>query len=150
MPRRGSVEESLSRLRAIRDPNSPKARQEISAALASGSGLLTERAATIIADAELGDSRREEAFAYLKSALEDAPEGESQAVLLAMAMLRTDEGLDFLFGLLNGRDIALAEQAYQALCVYEDDPDLKKRLEKEVKASKYRRLFEGPRRNWTE
>lgn len=121
MPRRESLEEALGRLRAIREPASAEAREELTDALSQGPSVLVER----------------------------ADERDSQALTLAVAMLWTGESLDFLFGLLNGRDIALAEQAYQALCVYEDDQDLKKRLGKAVKASKYRRLFEGPLRGWT-
>jgi hypothetical protein len=41
-------------------------------------------------------------------------------------------------------------QAYQALLIYEDDGDQRERLAKAVKASKNLRLFEGPRRAWTE
>jgi hypothetical protein len=98
----------------------------------------------------LAASRRPEVFKFLKAALDDASERDSQALMLAMAMLRSDESLGFLFEQLNGRDIGVALQAYQALLIYEDDGDLRELLAKAVKASKYRRLFEGPRRAWTE
>ncbi|HLF77217.1 MAG TPA: HEAT repeat domain-containing protein [Dehalococcoidia bacterium] len=95
-------------------------------------------------------SRRPEVFELLKRSLQGASEKETQTLLTAMAMLRTDESLDYLFAQLNGRNMGVALQAYDALAIYQQDVDHKERLAKAVKASKYRRLFEGPRRSWTE
>jgi hypothetical protein len=98
----------------------------------------------------LAASRRPEAFGLLKEALDGADEAESKALITALTMLRTDESIDYLIALLNGRDVSLAVQAYDALSIYKHDPDLGNRFEKAVKASKYRRLLEGPRRGWTD
>ncbi len=101
----------------------------------------------------LGTSRRPEAFGYLKTALDRAIEREvqeeTQAILMGLTMLRSDESLDYLLGLLNGRDMDVAVLAYGTLQIYREDPEIATRLDKAVKGSKYRRLFTAPRRSWT-
>jgi hypothetical protein len=74
----------------------------------------------------LGESRMAEAFPFLADAF--ARNGVSQgAILWAMALLRHDEAIEFLFDQLeNGRD-RTAAAALQALAIYKADPAIRAR-----------------------
>ncbi len=77
----------------------------------------------------LGESRLEEAFPVLKAAWEHNVEpGFRRTLLLAMAMLRSDEALELLFGEISAGSPAAAGEAIEALGLYMQDVELAGRI----------------------
>ncbi|MDZ8185572.1 MAG: hypothetical protein RMX96_12045 [Nostoc sp. ChiSLP02] len=78
----------------------------------------------------LGESRLEPAFELLKSCWQQTRKVEfRRTLLLAIAMLRQNQGLDFLISLVaQGKDID-AKDAMAALSIYREDRELWQRVE---------------------
>ncbi len=81
----------------------------------------------------LGESRLAAAFPLLAAAFERRPEpGLRNAILWAMALLRSDEGIEFLFRQVTEGSTALASVALQSLGFYKADEVLRARVEAAV------------------
>jgi HEAT repeat protein len=77
----------------------------------------------------LGESRLGEAFEFLKAACEGTFDPERRnAVLLAMALLRSEQALDFLLALVADAAPAAANEAVAALRIYERDEKVWRRV----------------------
>jgi hypothetical protein len=77
----------------------------------------------------LGESRLGEAFGFLKTAWESTFDPDRRnAVLLAIAMLRSEEALDFLLALVADASTAIADEAIAALRIYERDEKVWRRV----------------------
>jgi len=83
----------------------------------------------------LGDSRIESAFAVLRTSFERSHgRPVRRTLLLAIALLRRENAIDYLLDLVrNGADQASAD-AVAALAMYEKDPNLQERLDLARKA----------------
>jgi HEAT repeat protein len=87
--------------------------------------------ATVLA---LGQSRCDQAFDLLQAQLRRIPAtpmtaSASANIMLAMALLRSDQSLAFLIDLVRHADQRTAVQAIEALAMYRDDPALRYRLQ---------------------
>jgi len=79
----------------------------------------------------LGESQLEGAFEYLKNSLDMVLDsGIRRAELLAIAMLRHEESLEFLFSLLAEESQSIAQDVLFALEMYRDDWTVWNRVEK--------------------
>jgi len=77
----------------------------------------------------LGESRREAAFTVLRDwFVRGLPAGLRRTALLAIAMLRRDEGIDFLLGVVKEGATGPARDAVAALGIYRDNPSVGERL----------------------
>ncbi len=76
----------------------------------------------------LGESRKPEAFPLLRDALGSRRTAHSSAILVALALLRTDQATDHLLDVLAKAPESLAEQALGALAVQRHLPILSGRV----------------------
>ena len=91
-----------------------------------------EEAVVEAAALALGDSRLESAFAVLRDAF-----GRTRALplrrrtlLLAIALLRRENAIDYLLDLVQNGEVQTSADAVAALAMYEKDPNLQERLER--------------------
>ncbi|KAM3095474.1 HEAT repeat domain-containing protein [Phormidesmis sp. 146-12] len=86
-----------------------------------------------VAAMALGESRLPEAFPILQTWWHQVKDAElRQTGLLAIAMLRQDEPLDFLLSLVTSRRIQDAKDAIAALSLYRQDQDLWQRVNEAI------------------
>ena len=80
----------------------------------------------------LGDSRLESAFAVLRDALERtrALPLRRRTLLLAIALLRRENAIDYLLDLVRHGEGQISADAVAALAMYEKDPNLQERLDR--------------------
>jgi hypothetical protein len=96
--------------------------------LQSGSTQISERAALA-----LGESRLAAAFPLLKEAWEQTAQASARrTLLLAMAMLRQDQAVEFLLSRLNEDGEKSAADALAALALYARDESLHHRIQQAV------------------
>jgi HEAT repeat protein len=77
----------------------------------------------------LGESRLSEAFEFLRTAWGSMFDPDRRnAVLLAIAMLRSEQALDFLLALVADAPLAVANEAIAALRIYERDEKVWRRV----------------------
>ena len=87
-------------------------------------GALREAAAMA-----LGESRVEGAFAVLRQWWDRTPDTrQARTALLAIAMLRHDDAMDFLLSLLADHPPAIARQVIDVLKIYRNDESLERRI----------------------
>ena len=91
-----------------------------------------EEAVVEAAALALGDSRLESAFAVLRDALERtrALPLRRRTLLLAIALLRRENAIDYLLDLVQNGEVQTSADAVAALAMYEKDPNLQERLER--------------------
>ncbi len=90
----------------------------------------------------LGESRLPEAFGYLKNAYESAEKGTpGSTLLIAIGMLRRDEGIAYLISIVKGGAIREAKDALKALRIYQYDEAIRKRIEAAVKKQHHPELL---------
>jgi len=90
----------------------------------------------------LGESRLPEAFAILKKAL-DGEACAPRSVLMAIALLRSDEALALLFGVLEDGPEGQAAAALAALALHRHDEKIVARARRAVEERGSRRLHEA-------
>jgi hypothetical protein len=89
---------------------------------------LYEHAALAIAE-----SRLPEALALLRDKLSSTFDREfKQALLLPIALTRSEDAVDFLISILETGDNRMAQDAISALAIYRDDASVRKRVEAAV------------------
>jgi hypothetical protein len=76
----------------------------------------------------LGDSRLENAFGVLRDAFERSRARPRRTLLLAIALLRRENAIDYLLDLVQNGESQTAAGAEAALAMYEKDPTLQERL----------------------
>ena len=91
-----------------------------------------EEAVAEAAALALGDSRLESAFAVLRDALERtrALPLRRRTLLLAIALLRRENAIDYLLDLVRHGEGQTSADAVAALAMYEKDPNLQERLDR--------------------
>lgn len=96
----------------------------------------------------LGESHLAEAFPLLADAFSRHPASQA-AILWAMALLRHDEAIEFLFGqLADGRD-GLAAAALHSLSVYEADPAIRDRAKSLTECRDSERVRKAWQEHWS-
>ncbi|APR78788.1 Hypothetical protein A7982_04135 [Minicystis rosea] len=94
----------------------------------------------------LGESRVREALPVLQSALESiARPREQQSVIMAIALVRSDEALAFLLTLVESAPEGQAVAAIHALALHRHDPTVVDRVHRVVALRRSRRLTESLR-----
>jgi HEAT repeat protein len=95
-----------------------------------------EEAVAEAAALALGDSRLEGAFAILRDALERtrALPVRRRTLLLAIALLRRENSIDYLLDLVRNGEGQISGDAVAALAMYDKDPNLRERLERALQA----------------
>jgi len=78
----------------------------------------------------LGESRLESAFAVLRDAFERSHARPRRTLLVAMALLRRENAIDYLLDLVQNGGTGASAAAAEALAVYEKDASVHERLEK--------------------
>jgi HEAT repeat protein len=97
----------------------------------------------------LGESRMREAWPILRDAFSRPGLQPVQgAVLLGIAMLRIDEGIDFLLERVADDRERVAATAIEALALYRNDPSIRGRLEKVVALRNSAALEKAMRNYW--
>ena len=91
-----------------------------------------EEAVVEAAALALGDSRLEGALAVLRDAFERtrALPLRRRTLLLAIALLRRENAIDYLLDLVQNGEVQTSADAVAALAMYEKDPNLQERLER--------------------
>jgi HEAT repeat protein len=91
-----------------------------------------EEAVVEAAALALGDSRLEGTFAVLRDAFERtrALPLRRRTLLLAIALLRRENAIDYLLDLVQNGEVQTSADAVAALAMYEKDPNLQERLER--------------------
>ena len=91
-----------------------------------------EEAVVEAAALALGYSRLEGAFAVLRDAFERtrALPLRRRTLLLAIALLRRENAIDYLLDLVQNGEVQTSADAVAALAMYEKDPNLQERLER--------------------
>jgi len=94
-----------------------------------------EEAVAEAAALALGDSRLEGAFAVLRNAFEhSAGQPVRRTLLLAVALLRRENAIDYLLDLVQNGGSPTSADAAAALATYNQDPRLQERLDRALKA----------------
>jgi HEAT repeat protein len=94
-----------------------------------------EEAVAEAAALALGDSRLESAFAVLREAFEHThAQPVRRTLLLAIALLRRENAIDFLLDLAQNGGTQASADAVAALAMYEQDPSLRERLNRARRA----------------
>jgi HEAT repeat protein len=94
-----------------------------------------EEAVAEAAALALGDSRLESAFAVLREAFEQSHgRPVRRTLLLAIALLRRENALDYLLDLVRNGESQASADAVEALDMYKDDPNLQERLGRALQA----------------
>jgi len=137
---RGEAGVPLLRFKVLGGDDDPRALYECFGALlklAPGTSLpfvagFLDHANAAIAEGAalaLGESRLSEAFGFLKTAWGSTFDPDRRnAVLLAIAMLRSEQALDFLLALVADAPLAVANEAVAALRIYERDEKVWRRV----------------------
>ncbi len=110
--------------------------------------LESEQAPTAEAGAlALGESRLAEALPILNAALDSEGGGgpDRRSLLMAIALLRSDEAIDLLVGLVEKAAVAQAVAALGALTLHRHDPRIVERVRRVVAARESARLSEALR-----
>jgi HEAT repeat protein len=89
-----------------------------------------EEAVAEAAALALGDSRLESAFAVLREAFERTRALPRRTLLLAIALLRRENAIDYLLDLVQNGEGQTSADAVAALAMYEKDPNLQERLDR--------------------
>jgi len=89
-----------------------------------------EEAVAEAAALALGDSRLESAFAMLREAFERTRALPRRTLLLAIALLRRENAIDYLLDLVQNGEGQTSADAVAALAMYEKDPNLQERLDR--------------------
>ena len=89
-----------------------------------------EEAVAEAAALALGDSRLESAFAVLREAFERTRALPRRTLLLAIALLRRENAIDYLLDLVQNGEGKTSADAVAALAMYEKDPNLQERLDR--------------------
>jgi HEAT repeat protein len=94
-----------------------------------------EEAVAEAAALALGDSRLESALAALRDAFErTSAQPVRRTLLLAMALLRRENAIDYLLDLVRNAGSQTSANAVAALAMYEKDPALQDRLDRALQA----------------
>jgi HEAT repeat protein len=94
-----------------------------------------EEAVAEAAALALGDSRLESAFAVLRDAFQRSRTRPlRRTLLLAMALLRRENAIDYLLDLVQNGEGQTSADAVAALAMYDQDPNLQERLDRARKA----------------
>jgi len=93
-----------------------------------------EEAVAEAAALALGDSRLESAFGALRDAFERSRARPRRTLLLAIALLRRENAIDYLLDLVQNGESQASADAVAAFAMYEKDPNLRERLDRASKA----------------
>jgi hypothetical protein len=108
-------------------------------------GFLKGKGMGDVAALALASTRRPEAVPYLEAALDDS-DARPSMILLALAMLRTEESIELVLSQIAGPDLVRGMEALDALEIYRGDEELQRRIQQAIDKSKHARALRGPRR----